>query len=74
MTFLLQFTFQFVLVQSIPGLNMTFAGTTDPCASVKLTSIGKVGEHENRVNAPVITEFLESTLKIPKDRYDRQFY
>ena len=48
---------------------MTFAGTTAPCASVRLTSIGKIGEHENRTHTSAITQFLESTLKIPKDRY-----
>ena len=57
------------MVQSFPDVKMTFAGTKEPCASVKLTSIGKINEKSNRENVKIITEFLESTLHIPKDRY-----
>ena len=53
---------------------MTFGGTTDPCAAVSLTSIGKVDANDNRKSAPQITEFIESTLKIPKDRYYRKSF
>lgn len=57
------------MVQSFPGVNMTFAGTSEPCASVKLTSIGKINETTNRHNIPEITKFLKESLKIPEDRY-----
>ena len=60
---------QYVMVQCIPGVEMTMAGTIEPCASVKLTSIGMINEELNRSHTTVITEFLERTIKVPRDRY-----
>ncbi|XP_065055148.1 macrophage migration inhibitory factor homolog [Rhopilema esculentum] len=65
---------QYVLVQSFPDVNMTFAGTTEPCASVKLTSIGGINEKANRGHVTTITEFIERTLKVPRDRMYINFF
>ena len=57
------------MVQSFPDVKMTMAGTKEPCALVKLTSIGKIDETTNRANTPHIADFVTKSLKIPKDRY-----
>eukprot|EP00112_Aurelia_sp_Birch-Aquarium-sp1_P006566 Seg1721.13 transcript_id=Seg1721.13/GoldUCD/mRNA.D3Y31 product="hypothetical protein" protein_id=Seg1721.13/GoldUCD/D3Y31 len=62
------------MVQCIPGVKMTMGGTKEPCASVRLTSIGVINEELNRTHTTTITEFLERTIKVPKDRMYINFF
>ncbi|KAG7154479.1 Macrophage migration inhibitory factor-like [Homarus americanus] len=47
---------------------MTFGGSSDPCATALLISLGKLGVEENKGHAAKIYEFVENSLGIPGDR------
>lgn len=46
---------------------MTFAGTTEACAQLMLTSIGGYGNNTNKI-ASELSDVLAEDLKIPKNR------
>jgi phenylpyruvate tautomerase len=48
---------------------ISFGGTTDLAAIVRVSSIGRLGLEENKVHSSKIAEFLSKELGIPKDRY-----
>ena len=48
---------------------MSFGGTQEPCANVSLGCIGVVSPDKNKELAPKLSEFIESSLGIKKDRY-----
>ena len=55
------------------GQKMTFAGTTDPCASCQLSSIGKIGAAENKASTTALMEKIQKDLQIAPDRYDKLY-
>ena len=59
--------FQYVVVRVNPDQMMITAGTNEPCAIVELHNI--TDGAKNKENAEAITNFIESTLAIPKSRY-----
>ncbi|KAH7699029.1 macrophage migration inhibitory factor-1 [Aphelenchoides avenae] len=58
----------YVSIVAQGGLAMTFAGTTEPCAQLVLTSIGGYGSNTNKIAAE-LSDVLEEDLKIPKNRF-----
>ena len=65
---------QYICVQVIPDLMMSFAGTTDPCALCDLVSIGKLGVEENKIHTKNIMDHITKCLAIPQDRYVNEFH
>lgn len=57
----------YVMVSISPDLPMTFGGSTDPCAYVRLKSIGL---HQSRCDefAEKISAFMEQQAGIPRNR------
>ncbi|CAI9737628.1 Hypothetical predicted protein [Octopus vulgaris] len=56
-----------------PDLIMSHGGSDDPCASVYVASIGKLGPDVNKDHSANIGSFIHETLKIPMDRFYIQF-
>ena len=50
------------------GTTMTMAGTADPCACLKIVSIGTVTPDENKVTCAKMTELIASECKIDPGR------
>ncbi|XP_042207489.1 macrophage migration inhibitory factor homolog isoform X2 [Homarus americanus] len=65
---------QYCVVRVIPDQLMTFGGSSDPCATALLISLGKLGVEENKGHAAKIYEFVENSLGIPGDRMYIQFF
>ena len=53
---------------------MSFGGSTDPCASITITSVGKLGVEENKAISKVIYDLLDTKLGIPDNRYYRHVF
>ena len=62
-------TIQYMSVSIIPDVLMGFGGTTEPCAQVHLTSIGKLGELENKRISQGVAAFMQTHLGVPSDRW-----
>ncbi|XP_052073223.1 macrophage migration inhibitory factor-like [Mytilus californianus] len=58
----------YVTVRVHPDQMMSHGGSTDPCGSVELYSIGALGE-KNKEHAKEIADFIEKTLGIAQDRF-----
>ncbi|XP_038056780.1 macrophage migration inhibitory factor-like [Patiria miniata] len=58
---------QSIAVYLHPEQLMAFGGTTDPCALVSLSSVGKISQDENIKYAKVITEIV-GKLGVQPDR------
>ncbi|KAH3890641.1 macrophage migration inhibitory factor homolog isoform X2 [Dreissena polymorpha] len=58
----------YVTVRVVPDQMMSHGGTTDPCGSVQVYSIGALGK-KNKEHSAAIGNFLESKLNIPQDRF-----
>jgi len=52
----------------IPDLPAVWYGSTDPCGTAMLLSIGKLGVEENKKHAAVLYDHIEKNLGIPHDR------
>lgn len=52
---------------------MSWGGTSEPCASARLMSIGQLGVKENKKHAKELYDHIEKTLGIRKDRMYIQF-
>ncbi|XP_067015105.1 macrophage migration inhibitory factor homolog [Anabrus simplex] len=52
----------------IPDQAMVWGGTTEPCGTATLMSIGKLGVEENKKHAVVLYDHVEKYLGIPKNR------
>ena len=63
-----KFILQYITVRVHPDQMMSHGGSTDPCGSVEVYSIGKLGPDVNPKHAKDIAEFIEEKLKIPKNR------
>ncbi len=57
------------MVHAFGNQQMSMGGTTDPCAFINLASIGQITEDKNRSYVTAITEFIERTIKVPKNRH-----
>ncbi|XP_060559391.1 macrophage migration inhibitory factor-like [Ruditapes philippinarum] len=58
----------YVTVRVVPDQMMYVGGSSEPCGSVQLMSIGALGE-KNKSHSSKIGDFLESKLGIKKDRF-----
>jgi phenylpyruvate tautomerase len=52
----------------IPDLPVAWGGSTDPCGTVTLLSIGKLGVEENKKHSAVLHDHFEKNLEIPRNR------
>ena len=52
---------------------MSWGGTTEPCGTGRLMSIGKLGVKENKKHAAVLYDHIEKNLGIRKDRLYIEF-
>ncbi len=48
---------------------MALGGTSEPCANIQVTSIGKLGVEENKMISKAIFDLIQTSLNIPDDRY-----
>ncbi len=51
-----------------PDQMMTFAGTTEPCALMWITSIGNLGVEENKAISAAIFKLIKDKLNIDGTR------
>lgn len=51
-----------------PGRMITFGGSTDLCAQCSLSSIGQLGQEQNKRYTTALMEKINRDLKIPVDR------
>ncbi|XP_069683806.1 macrophage migration inhibitory factor homolog [Periplaneta americana] len=52
----------------IADQTMLWGGTTDPCGTATLMSIGKLGVEENKKHAALLYDHIEKNLGIPRTR------
>ncbi|XP_064612861.1 macrophage migration inhibitory factor-like [Liolophura sinensis] len=64
----------FVAVRVHTDQVMSFGGTQDPCATVDLMCIGKMGPDVNDQHTVTIGNFIQSKLCIPLNRLYINFY
>nr|QOS14210.1 macrophage migration inhibitory factory [Euprymna scolopes] len=60
---------KYITILVHPDTLMSHAGSTDPCASLLLSSIGKLGPDVNKDHSSVIGNFICKTFGIAKDRF-----
>nr|NP_001280082.1 macrophage migration inhibitory factor [Callorhinchus milii]AFM86345.1 Macrophage migration inhibitory factor [Callorhinchus milii]AFM87519.1 Macrophage migration inhibitory factor [Callorhinchus milii]AFM90501.1 Macrophage migration inhibitory factor [Callorhinchus milii] len=65
---------QYIAVHIIPDQNMTFGGSADPCALASLSSIGKIGDTQNKTYSKVLFELINKHLHISLDRMYINFH
>ena len=53
---------------------MTFGGSSDGCAYVRLLSVGKLGEDVNEVLSQQISTLVAKEFKIEKERVFIEYY
>ncbi|XP_045172313.2 macrophage migration inhibitory factor homolog [Mercenaria mercenaria] len=63
----------YVTVRVVPDQMMCHGGSTEPCGSVQLMSLGSLGP-KNKDHSAEIGKFLEEKLKIKKDRFYITFF
>lgn len=51
-----------------PGVKMTLGGSDEPCGYIEITSIGGVGDEENKLHAAIITDYVNRVTGIPKNK------
>ncbi|KAH9632702.1 hypothetical protein HF086_016901 [Spodoptera exigua] len=59
---------QYCVVSIIPDVQMSFGGSTEPCAIANLMSIGALGVEQNKKHAKVLFELVEQELGVKSDR------
>ena len=59
---------KWVMVRINANQSMSYSGTTEPCAFVRLVSIGNLGEARNKVISQNLCSLLKDTLQISPDR------
>jgi phenylpyruvate tautomerase len=52
---------------------MVWGGSTEPCGTAALMSIGKLGVEENKKHAALLYDHIEKNLGIPRNRW-RSFW
>ncbi|XP_045130345.1 macrophage migration inhibitory factor-like [Portunus trituberculatus] len=58
----------YCMMHVLPDQLMSFGGSSEPCASVRLSSIGRLGVELNKTYAAKIFVFMEKHLGISNDR------
>ncbi|XP_071479713.1 macrophage migration inhibitory factor-like [Diadema antillarum] len=58
---------KFVCISVVPNQTIMFGGSSDPCAMVNVTSIGKLGLEENKNLTKVITAAM-AKMNVAADR------
>ncbi|XP_063876099.1 macrophage migration inhibitory factor homolog [Scylla paramamosain] len=58
----------YCMMHVLPDQLMTFGGTSEPCAVVRLSSIGRLGVELNKKHAAKIFAFMDKHLGISNDR------
>ncbi|KAK8399209.1 hypothetical protein O3P69_003376 [Scylla paramamosain] len=58
----------YCMMHVLPDQLMTFGGTSEPCAVVRLISIGRLGVELNKKHAAKIFAFMDKHLGISNDR------
>lgn len=58
----------YVTVRVVADQMMCHGGSSEPCASIQVYSIGALGTR-NKDHSRAIGQFIEDTLKIPQDRF-----
>ena len=48
---------------------MAFGGSTEPCASIDVTSIGKLGVEENKALSAAIFDLIQKKLGVSNTRW-----
>lgn len=61
-------SFQYCVATVIPDQPMVWGGSTDPCGTATLMSIGKLGVEENKKHAALLYDHIEKNLGIPRNR------
>ncbi|GAB1605162.1 macrophage migration inhibitory factor-like [Argonauta hians] len=64
---------KYITISVHPDTIMSHAGTNDPCCSIQLSSIGKLGQDVNKDHSQKIGSFITETLGIPMDRFYIKF-
>jgi len=59
----------YCVVQIVGDQKMNWAGTSAPCATGHLMSIGSLGVAENKKHAAVIYPYVQQHFGIPPDRF-----
>ncbi|RUS18026.1 Tautomerase/MIF superfamily [Endogone sp. FLAS-F59071] len=59
----------YCLVTFVKADLVTFAGSSDPAALIKISSIGAVGPDENKESSKQLADYLASELGIPGNRF-----
>lgn len=47
---------------------MTLGGSNEPCGIIQVTCIGSLGPEENKKHVAVLTDHVNKTTGIPKDK------
>mmetsp|Transcript_4559 Transcript_4559/g.5245 ORF Transcript_4559/g.5245 Transcript_4559/m.5245 type:complete len:116 (+) Transcript_4559:76-423(+) len=64
----------YIAVKISPGLNITWGGTTDPCALCNLISLGQINKENNTKVSEKLAEILKEILDIESNRYYINFF
>ncbi|XP_067861595.1 macrophage migration inhibitory factor [Heptranchias perlo] len=59
---------QYIAVHIIPDQMIHFGGSTEPCALGSLSSIGKIGNKQNKTYSKVLFDLVNKHLHISPDR------
>ncbi|KAJ8712679.1 hypothetical protein PYW08_007983 [Mythimna loreyi] len=59
---------KYCVVSVIPDVQMSFGGTSEPCAIANLMSIGALGVEQNKKHAKILFELVEQELGVKNDR------
>ena len=63
-----------VSISIVPDCILNVQGTSEPCAQLTLTSVGKLGEEENGKHVAAINACVSEQLKVPIDRVLIHFF
>jgi phenylpyruvate tautomerase PptA (4-oxalocrotonate tautomerase family) len=58
----------YVMTRWAPKVSMTFAGSSEPCAMVRVALVGSVSADARKSLAEAVTELLRTEVGIPKGR------
>ncbi|GFG29196.1 hypothetical protein Cfor_04923 [Coptotermes formosanus] len=58
----------YCVVTVIPDLPAVWGGSSEPCGTATLMSIGKLGVEENKKHAAALHDHIEKNLGIPRNR------
>ncbi|KAI4454314.1 d-dopachrome decarboxylase [Holotrichia oblita] len=59
---------QYCVATVVPGVNMSWGGTNEPCAQATLVSIGALGVSENKQHSKAFFDLICTELQISPER------